>query len=788
MDDFINIMSGMGGRADYTLEEIEAAEKRMKKKGGTLQDNLQAVRSQASSPRPATMTELFAQRMKSDKKAAAAAAKSSDSALKILERNQKELDRQLKELNRNLAEDFGVGSTKYESPSVSVKEDLSIPAEKKESLPQEKAAGTELLSGDAAYSAYEGIADVLEQTVYGQPEFLKKLVIAFKRPLVSPPEGKKALNAILLTGREDSGKHVALTALLSELKKRRILASDEHRTIDLGIYTDASMEKIFLQDMYSALSGSAGVIVFEHFEECHPSFLNHVGALVTEGAFRLSERYVMQKGQLVNVQNSLAQETVGELNAQGRYLVFITNKSLEKTAGIMGAPFVDALGDICETKALEDEAIRKIAERELEELKDKAKEQFGFIINADDAFLAYSAAKSGKQAGVKGVQDFYDSVMRALAQMKLEGDYPKDTELTLKMEEDVLCAMRGEERIDLSIYLPKRFRGEIEEIRREMDGIVGLTEVKKYVLGLEEYYRVQQRRAEEGLKTGEVNKHMIFTGSPGTGKTTIARIISKYLKAIGVLSGGQLVEVSRADLVGKFVGHTAPLTSNVINSAIGGVLFIDEAYSLYRGKDDSFGLEAIDTLVKGIEDHRDDLIVILAGYSNEMQEFLTANSGLKSRFPNVIHFPDYSGEELLAIARSIASSKGYTIAPEADKPLTEYFDEVQAFRAADAGNGRMARNMIEAAIVKQSRRLASEPEGELSVLLLKDFEALEGYVSEDTQEEDKADASVEAAAAAEEKSEELPGEEAAEENGEVTEGAGEDAGDTPQEDSGHGEE
>ena len=247
MDDFINIMSGMGSRSDYTLEEIEAAEKRMKKKGGTLQDNLQAVRSQASSPRPATMTELFAQRVKSDKKAAAAAAKSSDSALKILERNQKELDRQLKELNRNLAEDFGVGSPKEERKESPV---MQMPE-----IPKEKPAETELLSGDAAYSAFDGIAAVLEQSVYGQPEFLKKLVIAFKRPLVSPPEGKKALNAILLTGREDSGKHVALNALLAELKKRRILASDEHRTIDLGIYTDASMEKIFLQDMYSALSG-----------------------------------------------------------------------------------------------------------------------------------------------------------------------------------------------------------------------------------------------------------------------------------------------------------------------------------------------------------------------------------------------------------------------------------------------------------------------------------------------------------------------------------------------------
>ena len=143
-----------------------------------------------------------------------------------------------------------------------------------------------------------------------------------------------------------------------------------------------------------------------------------------------------------------------------------------------------------------------------------------------------------------------------------------------------LNAKYKDETIDLSALLPEGFRGEIEEIKKEMDAIVGLAKVKEYVFSLEEYYKVQKRRQEEGLKTSEVSKHMIFTGSPGTGKTTIARIISKYLKAIGVLTGGQLVEVSRADLVGRYVGHTAPLTNQVISSAIGGVLFIDEAYSL----------------------------------------------------------------------------------------------------------------------------------------------------------------------------------------------------------------
>ena len=160
---------------------------------------------------------------------------------------------------------------------------------------------------------------------------------------------------------------------------------------------------------------------------------------------------------------------------------------------------------------------------------------------------------------------------------------------------------------------------------------------------------------------------------------------------------------------------------DVINSALGGVLFIDEAYSLYRGKDDSFGLEAIDTLVKGMEDHRDDLIVILAGYSKEMEEFLTANSGLKSRFANIIHFDDYSGEEMTLISKSIAKSKGYVISEDAIKPLTDYFTIIQGKDDPNSGNGRLARNKVEEAILKQSKRLLDNPDDDISELKLEDF-------------------------------------------------------------------
>jgi SpoVK/Ycf46/Vps4 family AAA+-type ATPase len=180
--------------------------------------------------------------------------------------------------------------------------------------------------------------------------------------------------------------------------------------------------------------------------------------------------------------------------------------------------------------------------------------------------------------------------------------------------------------------------------------------------------------------------------------------------------------VSRGDLVGRYTGHTAPLTNSVIASALGGVLFIDEAYSLYRGEQDSFGLEAIDTLVKGMEDHREELVVILAGYTREMEQFLTANSGLASRFPNKIEFPDYTADELLDITQVLASSKGYRLDEGCIFPLLGYYRRCQAQDSRTAGNGRLARNTLERAIFNQSRRLVVQTDAALDLILAGDLE------------------------------------------------------------------
>ena len=415
-------------------------------------------------------------------------------------------------------------------------------------------------------------------------------------------------------------------------------------------------------------------------------------------------------------------DAVKSLPARGKYLVFFSEKGPDALSDRFGAGFAAALGDVCAAAPLAPESRTALAAQQLNALAQRCKARLGLTLAVDPAVRDEAAACYSRQNGSKPILAYVERIFRSLTQYTLEYDPAPGTRLEVKPGEGgLVLAPESGEAIPLARLLPAGGSA-LAQVEAELNEIVGLAPIKDYVLSLKDNVLVQQRRKEQGLKSAAVSMHMIFAGNPGTGKTTIARLVSKYLKAIGALGGGQLVEVSRADLVGRYVGHTAPLVNQVISTALGGVLFIDEAYSLYRGEQDSFGLEAIDTLVKGMEDHRDELVVVLAGYTKEMQEFLTANSGLASRFPNFIEFPDYTADELLRITRLQAKGKGYRMEDACDAPLLAYYARRQAEDAATAGNGRLARNKLEQAILNQSRRLVAEPNAPLDLLLWTDFE------------------------------------------------------------------
>ena len=572
--------------------------------------------------------------------------------------------------------------------------------------------------------SFEGLADEVKKTVLGQDAFVEGVARAMRRPFVLGTEPPAARNVVLLCGGPGTGRHFALTETARCMAARGLLQSDRIASLDLALYPNSGAEKLFLQDLYAALYAPGEIVVFEHYESCYPGFLKTISDLAVKGSAPLSSRYLVNKeGILVDAGTALAPGAVSRIDPRGKYLIFFSNKGREAMADHFGAAFVSALGDVCTTTPFAREDLAALAAQQLNALARKVQTRLGLTLSAGADVRDHVAARCTPEQGAAGLAACCDKIFRALSEYCLQTDKKLTGTVTLLARPDGIDFQLGNAApARLFDLLPAAYTGAVDEIKRELDELVGLAPVKEYVFGLADNIQVQQRRAAAGFKTASLSMHMIFTGNPGTGKTTIARLVARYLKAIGALKGGQLIEVGRGDLVGRYTGHTAPLTNSVIESALGGVLFIDEAYSLYRGEQDSFGLEAIDTLVKGMEDHRDELVVILAGYTKEMETFLTANSGLASRFPNKIEFPDYTADELLDITTVLAKGKGYRLAESCTFPLLGYYKRRQALDSRTAGNGRLARNTLEKAIFNQSRRLVAEPAAELDLILPGDLE------------------------------------------------------------------
>ncbi|GAA0090945.1 hypothetical protein UT300009_09720 [Paraclostridium bifermentans] len=563
---------------------------------------------------------------------------------------------------------------------------------------------------------FEEIQKSLEKELIGQNEFIKDLCNYFNYKFSKNEKG-----IVVLVGEKETAKKTSIRRIFENLKGTNLLDNSHVDEIDLGSYNFNLGYNAFLTDLYEKLSSDSACVMFKNIEKASEEILKVLSSLYPNTCLNLNEDYIIKNKFLVKADNEES-GTIDKIVCHNKFLVYVSNNEEFEIDKYFNEQFKLNVDKILHTKPLNRNERNKVVKREvLKTIRNVEKEfniKITLDINEDDKGDEYFGICRFLQETYQkdsnfGISEYVSyKLCKPLTNLIREERLKTITDALIYVKDnDIYCKINDEE-LNLNEYsMPT-----VEEAEYKLNSIIGIEDLKIFLNNVKNNYKVQKIRERLGLKTSNISLNMIFAGNAGTGKTNAARVTFEYLNSLGVLSKGIYREVSKADFVTENIADTAKRTIDIINSAIGGVLFIDEAYSLCESDDDKVGKEIVDALLKGVEDNRDDLVVILAGYEKDMEEFLTFNSGLKSRFPNIIHFEDYTPTQMYEIALNIAKSKGYRIAKNVKHDLIDLFAKNQINGKNDLGNARFVRNIVENAILDASKKYLTDKSKQIDLL------------------------------------------------------------------------
>ena len=575
--------------------------------------------------------------------------------------------------------------------------------------------------------SFKIIEKVLNEELIGQSIYIEKLVKYFKEKIEKNERG-----ILLLVGEKDTGKKTSIRILIDELYKHKMIESNNINEINLATYNFKLGYNAFLSDLHDKLQDESKCILFKNINSASKEIIDILLELCLNSCFNFNEKYIIKNNIFIKMDDdensddeilreSMDNKRINQLICDNKFIIFTSDDKENNFENNIDKNLLSKIEKIIHTKNLDKKERNIVVRRKVIEsvsrIKDDYKLEIMLDINQKNDKEYYGICKylqeSYKTDSDFGISEYVKYKLdNPLRNLIIKEEIKENSRLFIYVQNDDIYAKINSETYKISDYTTPT----LEEARYKLNSIIGIRELKEFINNVQNNFKVQTIRERLGLTTSKFSLNMIFAGNAGTGKTNAARITFEYLNALGLLSRGIFKEVSKADFVSENPSDTAKKTVEVINSALGGVLFIDEAYSLCESEDDKIGKEIVDALLKGIEDNRDDLIVILAGYENDMEKFLSINPGLKSRFPNIIHFEDYTPYEMYEIAINIAKSKGYTIAQDVEDDLIDLFAKNQISGKNDLGNARFVRNIIENAIMDASKKYLQDKQKKIDLL------------------------------------------------------------------------